>query len=449
MLLSWNVKDYVPDLRFSDASAIDQVTLRMLLSHTAGLPTAYQPFGRRDPEALEAWVREELPLLPFVASPGKVHAYSNPGINLAGYIAQVVSGKAYTELMSEEVFGPLAMQYTTFDPLVAMTYPIAQAHQCPDGKTLRVWHRFADNSAHRPSGYALSTVLDLANFAIMQMHDGSFQGKQILTPNSVRMMQEPQADLYMTTGAHYGLTLQSETYKDLRLVGHDGDVNSFLCRFVMVPEAKIAVIMLVNWPAWLHRLSNAILDELLSLPKTVSEPEETIPEQRDQAGLTGWYLGQFGLAKILLKENRLTLELNGEVIPLKAYRTHGYVGFDEHEQSVAVGFVPPEQGPTHYLMVNGSCYTRVAEESLSPADPSAWPTYTGVYTAVFETWVVRVHEGELLLKGETFGDEMPCRPLDRTRFTSPVGIIEFREVKEGKASILVQRNAYVFTRMKN
>jgi CubicO group peptidase (beta-lactamase class C family) len=443
------VKDYVPDLRFSDASAIDQVTLRMLLSHTAGLPTAYQPFGRRDPEALEAWVREELPLLPFVASPGKVHSYSNPGINLAGYIAQAISGKAYTELMSEEVFGPLAMQYTTLDPLVAMTYPIAQAHQCPDGKTLRVWHRFADNSAHRPSGYALSTVLDLANFAMMQMHDGSFQGKQILTPNSVRMMQEPQADLYMTTGAHYGLTLRSETYKGLRLVGHDGDVNSFLCRFVMVPEAKIAVIILVNWSTWLNRLSNAILDELLSLPKTVSEPEETIPEQRDQAGLTGWYLGQFGLAKILLKENRLTLELNGEVIPLKAYRTHGYVGFDEHEQSVAVGFVPPEQGPTHYLMVNGSCYTRVAEESLSPPDPSAWPTYTGVYTAIFETWVVRVHEGELLLKSETFGEEMPCRPLDRTRFTSPVGMIEFREVKEGKASILVQRNAYVFTRMKN
>jgi len=274
------VKNYLPDLKLSDASATEQITLRMLLSHTAGLPTRYQPFGRHDPEALEVWVREELPLFPFVAPPGKVYSYSNPGINLAGYVAQVVSGKPYTQLMSEEVFRPLDMQRTTFDPLVALTYPAAQAHRCPDGKSLQVMHRFADNSGHRPSGYAISNVLDLANFAIMQMYDGSFQGKQVLAPGSVRMMQAPQADLYVPMRAAYGLTLRSEIYKGVRLVGHDGDINSFLCRLVMVPEAKIAVTILLNWPADVSRLSNTILDDLLHLPSVVPDPKEIPLEQR-------------------------------------------------------------------------------------------------------------------------------------------------------------------------
>ena len=93
------VTAYLPWLRFSEAGVAERVTLRMLLSHTAGLPreqiTPHLLFGRRDPAGLEAYVREELPRLPLVAPPGVVWSYSNPGINLAGYLAEVVSGRPY------------------------------------------------------------------------------------------------------------------------------------------------------------------------------------------------------------------------------------------------------------------------------------------------------------------------------------------------------------------
>jgi hypothetical protein len=149
-------------------------------------------------------------------------------------------------------------------------------------------------------------------------------------------------------------------------------------------------------------------------------------------------------------EKRLMLELNGELVPLKAYSKNGYVGFyPNSEQSVSAGFLPEEQGPVQYLMINASCYKRIAEESLSPPDPSTWEAYIGSYTAIFEMWTVRIHEGQLFLKSEMFDEEMSCRPLDRTRFTCPVGVIEFRDVKEGKACQLIQRDAYVFTQVKN
>ncbi len=453
------VKHSVPELRLSDPKATEQVTLRMLLSHTAGLPTRYRPFGRRDPEALEGWVRHELPHLPLVAPPGKVHSYSNPGLILAGYVAQVVSGKAFAALMSEEVFGPLNMQRTTFDPLVALTYPMALAHRRPDGKTLQVWHRFFENSGHAPSGYALSTVLDLANFAMMQMHDGVFRGKQVLSPHSVQMMQTPHVDLSTLTEMAYGLTLRSEWYKGMRLVSHDGDITSFQSRFAMLPEVHVAVSILVNWPAPLRKLSDALLDSVVSVPKRTPPPQEPVPEQSSWGNVRGWYLGEFGLAKILLNKDRLTLELNGEVMLLKASGKARYIGQDESgEPHLAVSFLGTESGPAEYLMIDTWCYKRIAEARLSLPDPVLWQAYVGSYAAAWEAsagtstetwemWTVRIEEGNLLIKSEFYGGEMTCRPLDRTCFTCPAGLIEFREVQEGKASLLIQRIGNVFTRV--
>jgi CubicO group peptidase (beta-lactamase class C family) len=44
------VGEYVAWLNFSEADAARRITLRMLMSHGAGLPTSHTPFGRRDSE---------------------------------------------------------------------------------------------------------------------------------------------------------------------------------------------------------------------------------------------------------------------------------------------------------------------------------------------------------------------------------------------------------------
>jgi len=110
------VKEYLDGFMLSESGAAERVTLRMLLSHTSGLPTRYSPFGPRNPEALEKHVKEEISQYRLVAPPGKLYSYSNPGINLAGYVAQVVAGMSYTELMQSLVFDPLEMKRTTLDP---------------------------------------------------------------------------------------------------------------------------------------------------------------------------------------------------------------------------------------------------------------------------------------------------------------------------------------------
>lgn len=438
------IKTYFTALKLSDETASEQVTLRMLLSHTAGLPTRYQPFGRREPGALEDRVREELPEMPLVAPPGKVFSYSNPGIDLAGYIAERVSGKYYSELMAEYVFQPLDMQRTTFDPLIAMTYPIAQSHIRPDGKTLQVEHRYADNTGHYPSGYAISTVLDLANFANIYLQDGQFRGRQILGSESVKLMCKPHTRLYTPSQAGYGITLRSEMYKGTRLVSHDGDVNSFNSRFLLVPDAKIAIILLSNRPAELGKLSLHILDEVLALPEQETEPEKIEPERASWSRYTGWYLGQRGLAKIMQENDHLLLDMNGKTSSLEAY-SHDIFG---SKNKKIVGFVPEEEGPIQYIVIDGLfSYKRIDEKLFSEPDPSLWTAFEGVYTAIFDTYSVRIHKGQLKIKSHAFGYEGPCKPLDRTRFTCEGNLIEFRDIEKGKARLLIERDSYPFTRV--
>ena len=171
------VGEYVPWLAFSRPGAAGEITLRRMLSHSAGLQTSHTHFGRREADGLEAYLREDVPRYQFVAPPGKLYSYSNPGVRMAGYVAQVAAGRPYTELMRELVFDPLDMPRTTFDPLVALTYPAAQSHDLHDDGGLRVVHRYGDDTGGYPSGSVISTAAELAHFAIMQLSQGRFADK--------------------------------------------------------------------------------------------------------------------------------------------------------------------------------------------------------------------------------------------------------------------------------
>ena len=113
------VVTYVPGFTFSDPELGKAITLRHVLSHTTGLPSAGKDFGPRDPDALRRFVWDEIPRYGFVAEPGKVHLYSNTVIVLAGYLAEVVAGKYYDQLVHELIFEPLQMRRSTFDRTVA------------------------------------------------------------------------------------------------------------------------------------------------------------------------------------------------------------------------------------------------------------------------------------------------------------------------------------------
>jgi len=110
---------------FSDLSVIDSsfqdVTIRQLLSHTAGIDDiAALESGLEDvvddndnPAEQRAAATKFLLARPSDNPPGEAHAYSNVGYALVGATAEAVTGLSFSELMEQEVFEPLGI--TTCD----------------------------------------------------------------------------------------------------------------------------------------------------------------------------------------------------------------------------------------------------------------------------------------------------------------------------------------------
>ena len=446
------VSEYVPWLTFREKGAAQRITLRMLLSHSAGLPTSHTPFGRREAGGLEAYVRQDVPAYRFIAPPGMLYSYSNPGVRIAGYIAQATSGRPYTSLMQESVFDPLEMGRTTFDPAVAMTYPVALAHDLDgDGRPV-VRHRYADDTGGYPSGSVISTVLDLTHFASMQMNHGRFRDRQVLTPESVAEMQRIQAITYAAAGAGYGLALNVDVYKGIERLWHEGSIGNFGARLVMMPESGTAVVLLFNrapgfW-ATAEAITDGVLDQLLGLPGREPQPQAITPDRSLWPRCAGSYVGDWrGLATVAVTDDRLTLNWNGELLPLTALGPDLYAGQKQGSgERVSVGFVREPDGPVQYILVNSSPCKRFTPDPAGIPEPGAWTAFAGWYSGV-EKIAVRVQDNQLLIYSEDVDKEMSCVPLGNTRFACDVGLIEFDVAPDGSVPSLRFGKVYTLRRV--
>ena len=253
----------LPWFALSDREATPRVTLRHLLTHTSGLPHDHRPFGRPEPEALERRVREEIPRYPLVAPPGTRYSYSNGGLHVAGYLVAATMRCTYAEAMQRLLFDPLGMARTTFDPTVAITYPLAQAHALDDDGILRVQHRFAQNAGHYPSGQAISTVLDLARFAALHLGGGRVGGEQILSPSAVAAMHAPHVALDPPASGHWGLCFRVDAFQGRRRVGHGGAITHYGARLALLPDDGVGVVVLMNRLERAFPI-DAIVDELFA-----------------------------------------------------------------------------------------------------------------------------------------------------------------------------------------
>lgn len=433
------ITEYVPWIRFSEEGAARRVTLRMLLSHTSGLSSVANAFGSRDPGALEAMVREVIPALPLEAPPGKVYAYSNPGLSLAAYVASLVAGKDFEQLMQEQLFRPLGMERSTFDPLLALSYPVALPHEPgPDGQ-LRVLRPFADNASFHPAGFAMTTVLDLVNFALLHMNRGRSGEQQLLSPGAVEAMHTLQASHYRADGGGYGLTFFTGVYKGQKQVYHGGGIHTYQASLDMLPETQTAVLFMANRvypPGVMKRLIEGTFDQLLDLP--AEAPEAAVAASEPNRVLwpayTGTYVCKFaGLARVAEADGRLMLDYEGQTQALQPNANGTYSLQTERAGAVGVGFVAEADGPCQYMMIGNALLKRIELDPAYALPPemlaAAAGTYYNVHNGARGAVLRAADDGRLRVSfGWADWQETPCTPLNSpTRFASRWGTFDLAE----------------------
>ena len=141
------------------------ITLRMLLSHTSGLPAVVPSLY--DPTLTLAQCAERLATYPFETQPGKVFRYADLPMQLAGRAAEVVTGKPWAEVFRERIALPLGMAGTNYD--------VPGPTQNPQ---LAVGLR--------------SSALDYSHFLEMLLARGTFEGRKVLSPDLVSEMLRDQ-----------------------------------------------------------------------------------------------------------------------------------------------------------------------------------------------------------------------------------------------------------------
>ena len=178
------------------------ILVREILSHSSGLPGG--PVGNAGPldepslaQRVLNDAKRGLWYQPFTH-----YLYSNAGISTAARIVEVVSGEPFGQFEKERLFAPLGMKDTTFWPSVAEQKRLATSyHQMLNPYrltqiTLKGWLTYPledTNRAPAVAGGLFSTADDVARFCQMFLNQGTFNGRRILSKDSVKKMTTKEA----------------------------------------------------------------------------------------------------------------------------------------------------------------------------------------------------------------------------------------------------------------
>lgn len=225
------------------------ITLRGILSHSAGLPResgfpywrqADYPFPTRDQ------FRSTLPTQEPMFPAGRWFQYSNLGLTLAGDAVEAVSGEPYAAYARKHLLDPLGLKDThPFLPmdLYGTRLAVGWGAFRRDG-TRQVLNRFDTRALAPAAGYA-STVEDLGRFAAWQFRLLKTGKPEVLKASTLREMQRVQFTDpdFKTT---WGLGFNVNRVGDRTYVGHGGDCPGYHATLTLRPDSETAITAMLT-----------------------------------------------------------------------------------------------------------------------------------------------------------------------------------------------------------
>jgi CubicO group peptidase (beta-lactamase class C family) len=238
-----------------------RVTLRRLLSHTAGVSVAGypgHPAGRPLPSAAASLAGDSAGAgaVRLVSNPGAGYSYSGGGYTVAQLAVERAAGEPFAAWMGRAVLRPLGMRSSSFDQATAGDRLTARGH----------------DSAGRPMpdlGYAeqaaaglYTTAPDIARFvaALMPGPAGEPPGRGVVSAAAIRTMTTAAP----ATDGRYGLGFRLQTLAhDVRMVTHDGANHGWRALAAAFPDRGWGIAVLTNGDTG-EAVIDAVMDQLVN-----------------------------------------------------------------------------------------------------------------------------------------------------------------------------------------
>jgi CubicO group peptidase (beta-lactamase class C family) len=252
---------YVPELAtvhnpYGDTGAI---TLRQLMSHSAGFRSGTWPWRDHDWQPFEPRGWSQLAaMLPYTTvefKPGSRFGYSNPGIVYLGQIIERLSGEDYEVYVDKNILKPLGMHASYFDRTPPHLLPHrSHSYYIRDGK--RVPAPFdVDTGVTVSNGGLNAPMPDMAKYVAFLLGDPARRSDYdlVLKRSSLEEMWAPQiaaGDDFtqgrMAETTQSGLSFFIDRRAAVRFIGHNGDQNGFRAYLSLCPDQQVGSLLAFN-----------------------------------------------------------------------------------------------------------------------------------------------------------------------------------------------------------
>ena len=266
-----NMLSLLPKLLFFRADGVKtvpaerEITIRDLLSHSSGLQQGIAGLlaYKKDTAVRESLETEceKYSRLFLDFQPGTGTSYSPlAGFDVLGRIVEISSGEALDSYMKKHIFTLLDMKDTTFRLTAEQETRLVRAYKRKNGRLTDVTGTKddMDSMLHRGSGYVaasgglFSTVQDYEHFARMLLDGGTWNGNQVLRPETVAQMSTEGALTHLETepGCVWGLgvKIRQDPKKggSSCTAGTYGWSGAFGTHFFVSPADKLEAVWCTN-----------------------------------------------------------------------------------------------------------------------------------------------------------------------------------------------------------
>lgn len=250
------VTRYIPELTLGGARAPDTITLRRLLSMSAGIDFGpYLDF--RGDNALGRYVAA-LTEVPLTHPPGQGFGYSNASVCIAGHAAERVTDLPWDTLLRKRVLEPAGLTQVANAPTDLPFVRVAVGHTAvQSGQPLKVLRPWDDAYGMNPSGGGRSIAMsahDLANLGQMFLNGGrAMNGNRVLSESAVQAMMTSTTAVkvgspHWGVGSEWGLGPTVAKWGNIEAWGHGGSTRGGSSMILWFPQKRAAFAFTVNSP---------------------------------------------------------------------------------------------------------------------------------------------------------------------------------------------------------
>jgi CubicO group peptidase (beta-lactamase class C family) len=279
------ITTYLPDLKLADQAAQESITLRHLLTHTAGiLGDNFVDHGRGD-GVLATFVGAYADI-PQVFPPGTFHSYANAGFTFMARIAEVVQGETWESVLRHELLEPLqiAGEAVTL-PEEALLRRTAIGHLAGADGPVAI-HHWELRRAQTPSGGVIATARSLLALARLHIQGGKGpDGTTLIAESLIDEMHKPvvtepgQAAAFPARGLAWSI----DEIDGRRILSHGGNTAANTAHFSVIPSEGFAFALLTNAGAGTELISplfKSVVSDVLGIdaPPTHEEEIPTLPD---------------------------------------------------------------------------------------------------------------------------------------------------------------------------